>query len=143
MYFSVVESSECYFEEDKQNDDCCIICYETDNIQLLSDFSHIKINCQCKPKLHETCINKWIQNSPTCPICRQRLDITVSISLVKLLYIYKITLYFKYLLHIFAFICNLLFMNLVRILFFNICTFYLMSYRDEFDDFERELDSRP
>ena len=153
MYFSVVDSSECYFEEANINpspnpnpnisEDCCIICYESDNIKLLSDFSHIKINCQCNPKLHEICINKWIHNSPTCPICRQHLDITVYISLFKLLYLYKVTIYLGCLLNLCRFICDMVFVNLARILFFNICTFYLMTYREDYDDFERVLDSRP
>jgi hypothetical protein len=151
MYFSVVDSYECYFEEDNinitlkptLNVDCCIICYESDNIKLLSDFSHIKINCQCNPKLHEICINKWIHNSPTCPICRQHLDITVYISLFKLLYLYKVTIYLGCLLNLCRFICDMVFVNLARILFFNICTFYLMTYREDYDDFERVLDSRP
>jgi len=77
MYFSVFLSSEYYSDEDITNnisidkDKLCLICWlpqeEQNEIKLLSEFSHIKTNCKCKPNLHSTCINDWIKNHKHVP----------------------------------------------------------------------------
>jgi hypothetical protein len=85
MYFSTHPTSEYNsdidsdIEEDIQNDYVCLICLDPDNntnkIKLLTDFRYIKPSCNCKPKIHSKCIEKWILTSPTCPICRIEMNI--------------------------------------------------------------------
>jgi len=89
MYFSVFPSSEYNFNEEinidnkltNEEDDICLICWlpseEKNDIKYLSDFSHIKPKCNCKPKLHLICINDWLQNSQSCPICRKKMNIII------------------------------------------------------------------
>lgn len=90
MYFSVFQSSEYHSDEDTNNDnennkvnnddDNCIICWTPDNqLQLLSDIPNIVLNCNCNPKIHQTCLNNWLVNTRSCPICRK--DIVVNIPL--------------------------------------------------------------
>ena len=38
----------------------CSICMESSNL----------IQLQCKHLFHENCINEWVKNNDTCPICR-------------------------------------------------------------------------
>jgi len=90
MYFPVYSTSEYYSNNDisnnkliDKNDDICLICWlpqeKHNEIKLLSEFLHIKINCNCKPKLHYTCINEWIKQTQTCPICRTQINIIIFI----------------------------------------------------------------
>ena len=48
------------------DDSACLFC--------LSDTPRTKRNyapCECKPNLHQRCLNKWYYNNPNeCPICR-------------------------------------------------------------------------
>ena len=57
--------------------DICIICWmpeEKNNTQILfSDFYHINFNCKCKPKIHNLCLNTWVQKHQSCPICRKKI----------------------------------------------------------------------
>jgi hypothetical protein len=54
----------------------CFICfmpYEQNNpIKMLSDFSHIIQKCKCNAKIHLLCLNNWIKNTQSCPICRTK-----------------------------------------------------------------------
>jgi hypothetical protein len=86
MYFSIFSSSEYYSDENintcsSLDDKLCLICWlpeeEKNEINLLSNFSHIKPNCKCKPNIHLQCLNEWITKSPTCPICRTKMNIIV------------------------------------------------------------------
>lgn len=90
MYFSVFSSSEYYDKDghcntsrlvDDNDDDLCLICWlpneETNEIKLLTDFSHINPKCKCKPKIHTLCINEWIKKSTTCPICRTNMNVII------------------------------------------------------------------
>ena len=137
MYFSVFSSSEYYSEHDISNDisidedDVCLICWlpeeEQNEIKLLSDFSHIKLNCKCKPKLHSTCINDWINKSTTCPICRTKLNIIIFTTnhenIISNFYIICIS----YTAQLLKFISYVSFINLLCILFYNIYSIYIMT----------------
>ena len=54
----------------------CFICfmpYEQNNpIKMLSDFSNIIQKCKCNAKIHLLCLNNWIKNTQSCPICRTK-----------------------------------------------------------------------
>ena len=58
------------YEED------CFICfmpYEKHNpIKMLSKFSHITQKCKCDARIHLVCLNNWIQQKQSCPICRTK-----------------------------------------------------------------------
>lgn len=62
-------------------DELCLICwlptYENKNIEILPAFSHIKPRCNCKPKLHLECIDKWVNKTSSCPVCRTKLYINI------------------------------------------------------------------
>ena len=52
----------------------CFICFmphEKNNpIKMLSEFSHIIQKCKCNARIHLLCLNNWIQQKQSCPICR-------------------------------------------------------------------------
>jgi len=51
----------------------CIICLADTPVTVTYSGS-----CNCKPKLHELCLQKWIQeNSDVCPICRKSNNVLV------------------------------------------------------------------
>jgi len=54
----------------------CFICFmpsETNNqINNLSKFSHIIQKCKCNAKIHLLCLNIWIKQTQSCPICRTK-----------------------------------------------------------------------
>jgi hypothetical protein len=135
MYIFIKTSS------DNCNDECCIICWSPTNVKSLSAFTYIKTNCQCNPKLHEKCIDTWLRNSLTCPICRKSVTINMPINITKMLFLYNIMIRFGYVLHIFGFICNILLVNLARLLFYNICTIYILPYQEENYDLNRLLEA--
>jgi hypothetical protein len=126
---------------DNNNDECCIICWCPENMKAISELTYIKRNCVCNPKVHETCIDTWLRNSLTCPICRTSVNIELPINISKMLYVYNIMLRFSYILNIFGFICNILLVNLARLLFYNICTIYIMSHKEDNYDLDRLLEN--
>jgi hypothetical protein len=145
MYFSVFSSSEYYSDEDIDNklvideDQLCLICWlpneESNEIKLLSDFSHIKPKCKCKPKLHALCINEWIKKSPSCPICRTKLNIIVLTSDKKNMFI---SCYIKcciYSIKLLRFGCYASFINLLCLLFYNVYSIYFMVNNYHEDDY--------
>lgn len=88
MYFSIFSSSEYYSDEEVKkssinDEDVCLLCWlpssKQDTLKTLSNFTNFKLNCNCNPKLHLTCINEWFHSTKSCPICRKKIDITVFI----------------------------------------------------------------
>jgi hypothetical protein len=55
----------------KQN---CCICYEPLNL-----FYNYKMKC-CNNQFHKSCINKWLKNNPSCPLCRTSIEIKANIN---------------------------------------------------------------
>ena len=41
-------------------------------IKMLSEFSHIIQKCKCNARIHLLCLNNWIQQKQSCPICRTK-----------------------------------------------------------------------
>lgn len=86
MYFSVYPTSEYYSDEDfdkkifsDEEKDICIICWlpseETNKIQKLTEFKEINTKCDCKPKIHSLCLEKWTKQNLSCPICRSKITL--------------------------------------------------------------------
>ena len=136
MYCSVFTSSEYYSDEDINRevsideDELCLICwlpeYEKNRIKLLSEFSHIKPNCKCKPKIHLLCINEWIAKSQSCPICRIKMDIIFTNNIQNVLINYYI-ICVSYTVHFLKIVCYASFINLICILFYNTYFIYIIT----------------
>ncbi len=65
-----------YFDDDSENDseiDYCVICL--DKLEPSTHFKSIdyKTYCNCKPVVHTTCLNMWIERSNSCVICRKTM----------------------------------------------------------------------
>ena len=75
----------------------CFICfmpYEQNNpIKMLSEFSHISLKCKCNTNIHLLCLNNWIYNTHSCPICRTTIINLKEINLSKYLIICFINIY--------------------------------------------------
>jgi len=59
-------------------DESCIICLEhiTENDPAFynGEIPNIyNIKCQCRPKIHKTCMTDWINHEHTCPICSKNI----------------------------------------------------------------------
>jgi hypothetical protein len=91
MYFSVFQSSE--YNADEQDEiikikttnneeiDNCIICWHPgDNykkLYILTEIPNIILGCDCEPKIHQDCLNEWLKNTPSCPICRKKIGVNI------------------------------------------------------------------
>ena len=89
MYYILYTSSEYYDKNiipkspteipKENNNDKCLICWlpSTNNNSLkpITDFSQFITTCYCKPLLHDSCLNTWIINTHSCPICRKPITI--------------------------------------------------------------------
>ena len=71
--------NKCFKLKKVTHNDCeedCFICfmpYEKNNpIKMLSEFSHIIQKCKCNAKIHLLCLNIWIKQTQSCPICRTK-----------------------------------------------------------------------
>lgn len=145
MYFSIFSSSEYYSDEDIDSeliineDDICLICWlpgeEQNQIKLLSEFSHIKPKCKCNPKLHYQCINQWIMTTPTCPICRTKMNIIIftpdNTNIVINCYIICVS----YTVHFLRILCYASFINLFFLIFYNFYYIYNATHNYYHDDY--------
>ena len=56
----------------------CIICLDdnadTDEIVNINLLNLFKKKCSCECFVHSTCLQKWIESTPICPICRKPLE---------------------------------------------------------------------
>jgi hypothetical protein len=153
MYFSIFPDSEYYFDEDKEREtdrekdcdiykcvdeeDICLICWNPGNkqneINILTEFSHIKSKCKCKPKLHTLCINEWIKKSPTCPICRTKLNIIIFTTDGKNIFLNCYIKCLSYTVGLLRFLCYVSFLNIFFLIFYNTIYIYYMS-NNYYDD---------
>ena len=67
----------------------CFICFmpreQNNPIKMLSEFSHISLKCKCNTNIHLLCLNNWIYQTHSCPICRTTLINLKEINLSKYL----------------------------------------------------------
>lgn len=93
MYFQIynhLDSDNNFSESENNNvENCnnyeCIICLEKNS----KKFAIIKLtnaliknekedslekNCLCESFIHQYCLNKWVEKSESCPICREKFD---------------------------------------------------------------------
>jgi hypothetical protein len=63
--------------KDPMSEQICIICFdkiEMNTFSLYPLFVQIA-ECNCKIIYHYNCLEKWLNKSPTCPICRINVNI--------------------------------------------------------------------
>ncbi len=146
MYFSVFSSSEYYSDEDRHcntprvdEDDLCLICWvpgdKKNEVKLLTDFSHIKPKCKCKPKIHTICINEWIKKSPTCPICRTNMNIIIFTTDGQNIFINCYIKCISYTICLLRILCYASFLNLFLLIFYNTYFIYFMANSYHQDDY--------
>jgi hypothetical protein len=138
MYFSIFSSSEYYSDEDRHcntdpcidKDDICLICWlpgdSQNQINILTNFSNIKPKCKCKPKLHKLCIDEWIKKSPTCPICRTKMN-TIIFTDGKNMFVSCYMKCMSYTVFLLRLLCYASFLNLLLIIFYNTFFIYYMA----------------
>jgi hypothetical protein len=148
MYFSIFNSYDYYSDEDTVRDiqtcddeeDMCLICWLPGNnkneIHVLTNFSNIKPKCRCNPKLHTACINEWVKKSPTCPICRTKMNIIIFTSDGQNVFINCYTKCVSYTVRFLRFIFYVSFFNLFFIIFtytYTIFIYYIANkyYEDD------------
>lgn len=139
MYFCIYPSCEYNSDEEYTNNndnDLCLICWlpkeKNNDIKLLTDFSNIKVNCECNPKIHYLCLNDWITKTKSCPICRKEIKFVIVSSNNKNVILYFFTEYIIYFLRI---LCYSSLINLFCLLFYNTYNIYLMIntyYQDDY-----------
>ena len=53
----------------------CVICLESkinySNLTKLQDCTKLVTSCDCNIICHEVCLQKWVSNTQSCPICRK------------------------------------------------------------------------
>ena len=68
-----------YLEDNKN---ICLICwlpsiYATDDVKHIKDLAvalNISTRCLCNPLFHHRCIEQWILQTGSCPICRTKVN---------------------------------------------------------------------
>lgn len=145
MYFSIYPSCE-YNSDDEQNNniifsdnDLCLICWlpedKNNKIKLLSDFSHIKVNCKCNPKIHGNCLNDWITKSKTCPICRTEVNLVILLSNNKNFFIHFYIISIEYTICLLKILSFTSLINLFFLMVYNMYKIYFMTntyYQDDY-----------
>ena len=65
--------------EEHLNIQSCLICLTPPNkdnpIQKIKELPYIVSICKCNPELHFSCLNEWINQTESCPICRTKITI--------------------------------------------------------------------
>ena len=68
----------------------CFVCFESENgngtmvrLNEITIFGYEK-NCDCNGSIHNKCLAKWYTLQQKCPICRQRMDKTISMDHVRM-----------------------------------------------------------
>ncbi len=52
----------------------CIICLEP-NATNIRNIINYKMMCECSYTIHEYCIQKWLEENPVCPYCKEEVKI--------------------------------------------------------------------
>lgn len=137
MYYAVFPLSEYNLYDDDTNkidkNDICIICWtpseQNNKLDMLKDFTYLRITCKCNPKIHKNCIDEWIINSSSCPICRKKLlridndDDDDNINKI----IYGYILYVSYIINLLKLISYISMFNLCCLIFYNTYFFFVFT----------------
>ena len=71
--------NEKLINEEHLNIQSCLICLTPPNkdnpIQKIKELPYIVSICKCNPELHFSCLNEWINQTESCPICRTKITI--------------------------------------------------------------------
>jgi hypothetical protein len=83
MYYFLYTSSDYYEPDINQEqsvdkvevDNVCLICWLPNNtktpVKNMKEFTFIITSCDCNALFHDKCLNQWLTNSTSCPICRK------------------------------------------------------------------------
>jgi len=62
----------------------CLICLQgpitnynniiIDDVKLINEMHFLIMNCKCQCLSHHKCLEKWITNNSSCPICREHIS---------------------------------------------------------------------
>jgi len=81
MYFSTFSSYDDNTNNNSNDDEQCLICWENQTkynkfikMNTLSTFSPYDKLCSCSSLVHSSCLLEWIKHKHSCPICREHLQ---------------------------------------------------------------------
>jgi len=108
-------------------DNSCIICWtknENHNLYYLKDYKGYTVSCDCNILIHFNCLDQWIQQTKSCPICRKKITINYLYLQLKstnnnMIGYLNSDYYFKYILKLLRFACMISMINLFYIIIFN------------------------
>jgi hypothetical protein len=117
--------------ENNQEDNSCLICWDTNTIEnpiRIQKTKNIISYCNCNILVHEDCLHKWIRKTNSCPICREPMNLTIfhSTSTHKYLVMCIFDTCLDYL-------CWALMINMYLYLLYNCILIYyiLLNYKDD------------
>jgi hypothetical protein len=78
MHYHIYTSEDNYSRTKESKDDEpneCVICLESESINnfiiKLQDYHEFIISCDCNIACHSNCLQIWVNNTNSCPICRK------------------------------------------------------------------------
>lgn len=109
----------------------CLICWEQSNLKepviALKAFSHFVSLCNCNASFHKKCLDKWMVNASSCPICRQKISTTFHHN-----YYYQIRLCGVYVVNSVILFTRFSFLLVtINIFVLAICNCFIIYYDDE------------
>lgn len=141
MYFCIYPSCEYNSDEacDIDDNELCLICLspkeKNNEIKFLTDFSNIKVNCKCNPKIHYICLNDWVIKTQSCPICRKEIKLIVISSNNKNSIVYFCVISIEYIIYFFKILYYSSLINLCCLIFYNTYNIYLITNTDYRDNY--------
>jgi hypothetical protein len=123
----------------KNNIFICFICLSSntninDPVKLMKEYSFYISSCECNSYIHNKCLDTWIKNTASCPICRNKTTVSLEYNYHK--YIYKLT-YYVFLgnvaLSLIRFSTLLISINIFCVYMYNFYIFYYVNI--DYDEF--------
>jgi len=129
MYYFLYTSSD-YNEPEisqDQSENVCLICWLPDNyyntpLKNMKEFSFIIATCECNALFHYKCLNEWISNSKSCPICRKSFSTIDNFTNLKKWFFFYF--FFNYTSSILQFVNSISIINLCIFYIYTIYIFY-------------------
>jgi hypothetical protein len=101
----------------------CIICWlpstEISPVKRMKEHLFFVSNCDCNTFFHDTCLNKWLENKSSCPICCQKMSVKI---------IENDTVYMKIKKNAYIFFKILSTISIINFIYVSICNVINMYY---------------